>query len=87
MAFSDFKTISEVQEKFSIRFTYSDFLSVEAKDPTKLFLQELEFSRRHIDVFSSDGARREVIIFPILREIYKDYAESYGLWVKKSIIL
>lgn len=85
MAFSDFKTIAEVQVKYSIKYLSSDFFEVEAKDPSEQFLKELEFSRQHIDVFTSDGARREVIIFPIIREIYKDYAEEYGLWVKKSI--
>ena len=86
MAFSDFKTISEVQEKFRIVYTSNDFFGVEAKNPSEQFLEELEFSRQHIDVFASEGSRCEVIIFPILREVYKDYAENYGLWVKKSII-
>ena len=85
MAFSDFKTISEVQEKFSIKYSYNDFFGVEAKNPSEQFLKELEFSQQHIDFFTSEGARCEVVIFPILREIYKDYAENYGLWVKKSI--
>ena len=85
MAFSDFKTISEVQEKFSIKYASNDFFGVEAKNPSEQFLKELEFSRQHIDFFTSEGARCEVVIFPILREIYKDYAENYGLWVKKSI--
>ncbi len=85
MAFSDFKTISEVQEKFSIKYASNDFFGVEAKDPSEQFLKELEFSQQHIDFFTSEEARCEVVIFPILREIYKDYAENYGLWVKKSI--
>ena len=85
MAFSDFKTISEVQEKFRIKYASNDFFGVEAKDPSEQFLKELEFSQQHIDFFTSDGSRCEVVIFPILREIYKDYAENYGLWVKKSI--
>ena len=86
MTFSDFKTISEVQEKFRIKYASNDFFVVDAKNPSEQFLQELEFSRQHIDVFASEGSRCEVVIFPILREVYKDYAESYGLWVKKSII-
>lgn len=85
MAFSDFKTISEVQEKFRIKYTSNDLFGTETKNPSKQFLQELEFSRQYIDVFASDGSRCEVVIFPILREVYKDYAENYGLWVKKSI--
>ena len=86
MAFSDFKTISEVQEKFGIRYTSNDFFEVEAKKPSDTFLQDHKFSRKYIDVFASEGARSEVVIFPILKEVYKDYAEKYGLWVKKSII-
>ena len=85
MAFSDFKTISEVQEKFRITYASNDFFDVEVKNPPEQFLQELEFSRQYIDVFASEGSRCEVVIFPILREVYKDYAEHYGLWVKKSI--
>ena len=86
MAFNDFKTISEVQEKFRIKYASNDFFGVETKNPSEQFLQELEFSRQYIDVFASEGSRCEIIIFPILREVYKDYAENYGLWVKKSII-
>ena len=63
----------------------NDFFEVEPKDPSEQFLKELEFSRQHIDFLTSEGSRCEVIIFPILREIYKDYAENYGLWIKKSI--
>ena len=85
MAFSDFKAISEVQEKFNIKYAYNDFFGVEAKTPSEQFLKELEFSQQHFDFLSSEGSRCEVVIFPILREIYKDYAENYGLWVKKSI--
>ena len=70
MAFSDFKTISEVQEKFSIKYASNDFFGVEAKDPSEQFLKELEFSQQHIDFFTSDGSRCEVVItLPILRPL------------------
>ena len=85
MAFSDFKTIPEVQERFRIRYASHDFFAVETQNPSEQFLQELEFSRQYIDVFASEGSRCEVVIFPILREVYKNYAENYGLWVKKAI--
>lgn len=65
MAFSDFKAISEVQEKFRIRYSSKDILSVEPKNPSEHFLQDLEFSRQHIDVFASEGSRCEVVIFPL----------------------
>lgn len=87
MAFSDFKTIPEVQEKFHIRHVENDFLNVEetVRFPSKQFLQELEFSREYIDIFASDASRCEAIIYPILREVYKGYADGYALWIKKTI--
>lgn len=86
MAFSDFKTISDVLEKFRITYVENDFLEVvDSSKPSAQFLQEFEFCRQHIDVFASEAARCEVIIFPILKEIYKAYADIYALWIQKSI--
>ncbi len=86
MAFSDFKTISDVLEKFRITYVENDFLEVvDSPKPSAQFLQEFEFCRQHIDVFASEAARCEVIIFPILKEIYKAYADIYALWIQKSI--
>ena len=87
MAFSDFKTIPEVQEKFRITYAADNFLGTEETlSPSEQFLRELEFSMQHIDVFASEGARCETVIYPILREVYKDYADSYALWVKKPLV-
>ena len=86
MAFSDFKTIPDVQEKFRIRHVENDFIETQhTADPSAQFLQELEFSRQYIDVFASEAARCEAVIFPVLREVYKRYAEHYALWIKKPI--
>ena len=86
MPFSDFKTIPDVQERFKIRHVEVDFIKTEhTAGPSEQFLQELEFSREYIDVFASEGARCEAVIFPVLREVYKGYAEHYALWIKKSI--
>ena len=86
MAFSDFKTIPDVQEKFRIRHVENDFIETQhTADPSEQFLQELEFSRQYIDVFASEAARCEAVIFPVLREVYKEYAEHYALWIKKPI--
>lgn len=36
-------------------------------------------------VFSSEGSRCETVIFPILREVYKPYADEFVLWVQQPI--
>ena len=86
MAFSDFNTIPEVQERFGIKYSENDFFRVEDPlSPSEQFLQEFEFTRQHINIFGSEAARCEAVIFPVLREIYKGYADRYALWIKESI--
>jgi len=87
MAFRDFKTITDVQEKFRSTYATDNFLDTEGTlSPSEQFLQELEFSMQHIDVYASEEARCETVIYPILREVYKGYADGYALWVKKSLV-
>lgn len=85
MAFSDFKTISEVQEKFRITYAEDDFVKAEPSSPSAEFLRDFEFTREHINVFASEASRCETIIFPVLKERYKAYADQYALWIKQSI--
>jgi hypothetical protein len=86
MAFSDFKTISEVQEKFGITYAMNDFVGTdEILKPSEHFLQEFEFCMQHINVFASETSRCEAVIFPILKEVYKGYTDRYALWSGKSI--
>ena len=86
MAFSDFKTISEVQKKFQIKYSEDDFVEVEPSTPSTEFLRDFEFTRDHIHVFASEAARCEAIIFPVLKETYKVYADRYALWIKQAIV-
>ena len=46
MAFSDFKTISEVLEKFRITYTTKDFVRIEEipGTPSEQFLQDFDFA-------------------------------------------
>jgi hypothetical protein len=85
MAFSDYKSISQVQKEFRIRYEEKNFLAAQDLRPSDIFLKEFEFNMENMDVFSSEASRAEAIIFPILREVYKNYHERYSLWVQKSI--
>ena len=86
MAFSDFKSVPEVLKRFRIAHAEDVFVRGEALlEPSKQFLQELEFSQRHLNIFRSEGARCEAVIYPILREVYKAYAEDYVLWIKEPL--
>ena len=86
MAFSDFKAIPDVQEQFRITYVADNFFGTEEPlHPSDQFLSELEFNMKYIDVYASEAARCENVIYPILREVYKRYADAYALWVKKPL--
>ena len=85
MAFTDFNSIAQVQEVFNIKYTEADYIDYENVEPSVAFLEEFEFSQRYIDMFSSEAARCENVIYPILRDVYKNYVEWFALWSHQSI--
>ncbi|MGI8884971.1 MAG: hypothetical protein ACR2IA_12090 [Pyrinomonadaceae bacterium] len=84
MAFSEYKDIGQVQVEFNIKLNQENFIFAKPVEPPPVFLQEFNFTLENIPVFTSEGARTEAVIFPILREVYKDYSDKYVLWIQKS---
>ncbi|MBW4520755.1 MAG: hypothetical protein KME16_13765 [Scytolyngbya sp. HA4215-MV1] len=84
MAFSDYKNLAQVQQEFQIRYQEEDVVPELWIDVPALFLNEFDFNLTVMDAFSSEAARCELVIFPILREVYKRYADKAALWVQKS---
>ena len=85
MAFSDYKHISQVQQEFQIVAREERFLLPEETPLLTHFFEEFSFNQQYFDVYASEGSRSELIILPLIREVYKAYAEQYELWVQKSL--
>lgn len=85
MAFSEYKDIGQVQVEFNIKLKDEGFIFADAVNPPEIFLREFEFTRENLPVFTSEGARTEAVIFPVLREVYKDYSDKFILWIQKSL--
>lgn len=85
MAFSDFKTIADVQTKYDIKYTEENFVDIQPTEPPEQFREELKFNRRNLDIFASEASRCELAILPLIREVYKSFFEKYVLWIQKSI--
>ncbi|MCP4138237.1 MAG: hypothetical protein GY754_45160 [bacterium] len=85
MAFTDFKTIADVQKAYNIKYLEENFIEYSKISLPPFFLEELEFNRQNIDVFSSEASRCENVIYPVLREVYKQFVEKYALWSHKSL--
>ena len=85
MAFSEFKNISEVQAIYKIRYEESLFIVGKEKMPSISFVEDFEFNKENIDIFTSEASRSEIIISPLLREMYKKHCEKYSFWIQKGI--
>ncbi len=85
MAFTDFKTIAEVQERFLIKYQTADFVRSNVVEVSPKLKEELSFVEQYIDTRVSEFAIRENLIFPVLREVYKKYAEQFSLWSHRFI--
>ena len=85
MAFSDYKTIAQVQEEYNIKYLEAEFIEITDLKPSALFVKELKFSEQNMDIYTSESSRCENIIYPILREVYKNFIDRYALWSHKSI--
>ncbi len=53
MAFSDYKTLDQVQKEFNILYQEEDYLGTQPIELSQNFLAEMEFNRENIDVFAS----------------------------------
>ncbi|MBE9069476.1 hypothetical protein IQ260_22780 [Leptolyngbya cf. ectocarpi LEGE 11479] len=85
MAFSDYKSIAQVQTEYQTKYKEANFIQPANYNPSQVFLEELKFNQENIDVFASEAARCETVIFPVLREVYKHYHQQTSLWVQKAI--
>ena len=84
MAFSKYKEIGQVQQEFGISLLEQSFIPEEVVAPSEAFRREFEFTLSSFPIIS-EGARTETIIFPVLREVYKDYHHSFTLWIEKPL--
>ncbi len=85
MAFTDFKSIAQVQKEYNIKYREENFIDYVELTPSDGFIKEFDFNLDNIDVFSSEASRCENVIYPILREVYKNFVDRYTLWSHKSI--
>lgn len=85
MTSTDFNSIAQVQETFKIKYTEDEYIQYVDIEPSQAFLEEFEFSQRHINVFSSEASRCENVIYPVLRDVYKNYVDWFALWSHELI--
>lgn len=85
MSYSDFKAIAEVQLKYDITYEEVNWLEPTSIELAAAFLEDFNLFIDNIDVLSSEAARCEFLISPLLREVYKRYINRYSFWIQKAL--
>lgn len=85
MLFSNFKTTEEVQRIYGITAVDGAFVGNSGLSPSPEFRTLFEFDMAHIDV-RDEAARRETVIYPILREAFRHHTEQLSLFSHRLLV-
>lgn len=80
MSFESYKNITAVLKEFQIVYREEDFVRPVDFPIQQYIRAELEFSLQEVVVDNSEAAICENFIYPILREVWKQYKEQLMLW-------
>jgi hypothetical protein len=85
MPFSAYKTVSSVLKEFQITYTQSNFIIETEFNITDYFREDLEIVMQDGAADCSEFAICENLIYPVLKEVWKQYRQKFILWSHKSL--
>ncbi len=85
MAFSSYKTIGEVVKAFQTNYTEANFICELAFNITEYFREDLHTMMREGVVDNSEFAICENLIYPVIKEVWKQYRSNFLIWSHQSL--
>ncbi len=85
MPLSEFKTIGAVVQKFQVRYTEANFINPLAFQISDYFQEDLALMMREGVVDNSEFAICENLIYPVLKEVWKQYRQYFLLWSHQAL--
>ncbi|NEQ95967.1 MAG: hypothetical protein F6K30_04460 [Cyanothece sp. SIO2G6] len=80
MAFSGFKSLSETLKEFSVIYTEANFVEGVLFAVSDYFRHDLQLMLDDAVVDNSEYAICENLIYPVLKEVWKQYRQPFVLW-------
>lgn len=87
MAFTNYTCVDDVVKKFHLRFVQGPLLPPDPTAPpfSDHFREELAFNLRKLPIGRSENGAGEVLLFPILREVWKPYSDELALFTHEGL--
>ncbi len=87
MAFSQFKSLGETALQYTLRVVDASFIEPIADiEPNEFFLTRFRLVHQSRIYASSEAARCETLIYPILQEVWQHYSSSLKLWSHAPLV-
>lgn len=80
MAFGSYRTIGAVIKEFQVNYREADFINGIPFAISDYFREDLQLMMREAVVDNSEFAICENLIYPVLKEIWKQYRANFLLW-------
>lgn len=80
MSFNQFKSLPDVLKKYSLTLQESQWQNIPLIIAPELLKAELEFTFNNVPYNSSETAICENLIYPILKQAWKNYADILAIW-------
>ena len=81
-----FKTIDQVQRLYGIALQQQSIIHTQPMSPSPTFAENLQFDIQNMDI-RDEAARREVLIYPLLREIFRHHADTLSLFSHRPLMV
>ena len=85
MAFRKFKEIGDVLVVYDLEYKVNHFLQPIEVEVPQVLVEDLKYVVEKLPYQASEAAIGEMILFPILKEVWKNFDEKLMLWSHKTI--
>ena len=85
MAFSSYRIIGEVLKEFQVFYREANFIVETAFNVSNYFREDLELVMREGVVDNSESAICENLIYPVIKEVWKQYLNNFILWSHQAL--
>ncbi len=85
MSYSEFKTIGTVLQEFQVHYSEAEFVEPMSFSVTDYFRTDLNLMMREGVVDNSEFAICENLIYPVLKEVWKQYRQHFILWSHQAL--
>jgi len=80
MSFSGYQHLGETLKEFQVTYTEATFITGVRFDVSDYFRQDLQLMREDGAIDASEFAICENLVYPVLKEVWKNYRKKFTLW-------